>query len=62
VCVILSYGFGFGLYWRLGATRAMAVAAAVILVQIPLTAWWLSRNQFGPIEWIWRRLTYGRGA
>jgi len=29
-------------------------------VQIPLSAWWLSRYRFGPVEWIWRRLTYGR--
>ena len=29
-------------------------------VQIPLSAWWLSRHRFGPVEWIWRRLTYGR--
>ena len=60
VCVVLSYGFGFGLWWRTGASRAMAIAAAIILVQIPLSAWWLSRVTFGPIEWVWRRLTYGR--
>jgi uncharacterized protein len=58
VCVVLSYGFGFGLWWRIGASRAMAIAAVIIVVQIPLSAWWLSRFRFGPIEWIWRRLTY----
>jgi uncharacterized protein len=58
ICVVLSYGFGFGLWWRIGASRAMAIAAAIILVQIPLSAWWLSRFRFGPVEWIWRRLTY----
>ena len=31
-----------------------------IVLQIPLSAWWLSRFRFGPVEWIWRRLTYGR--
>jgi uncharacterized protein len=60
VCVTLSYGFGFALWWRVGAAQAMAIAAAIIAVQIPLSAWWLSRYRFGPIEWIWRRLTYGR--
>jgi uncharacterized protein len=58
VCVTLSYGFGFGLYWRIGAAGAMAIAAAIILLQIPLSAWWLSRHRFGPVEWVWRRLTY----
>ncbi|MDP9206706.1 MAG: DUF418 domain-containing protein [Gemmatimonadota bacterium] len=62
ICVVLSYGFGFALWWRVGASTAMAIAAAIIVVQIPLSAWWLSRYRFGPIEWIWRRLTYGRAA
>ena len=60
ICVTLSYGFGFGLWWRTGASRAMLIAVAIIAVQIPLSAWWLSRFRFGPVEWIWRRLTYGR--
>jgi uncharacterized protein len=60
ICVTLSYGFGLGLWWRIGTGAAMAIAAAIILVQIPLSAWWLSRYRFGPVEWIWRRLTYGR--
>jgi len=60
ICIVLSYGFGLGLWWRIGAAQATAVAAAIILVQIPLSAWWLSRFRYGPIEWIWRRLTYGR--
>jgi uncharacterized protein len=60
VCVTLSYGFGLGLWWRIGAAKAMAIAAAIIALQIPLSAWWLSRFRFGPVEWVWRRLTYGR--
>jgi uncharacterized protein len=60
ICVTLSYGFGLGLWWRIGAAKTMAIAAAIILLQIPLSAWWLSRFRFGPVEWIWRRLTYGR--
>jgi uncharacterized protein len=58
ICIVLSYGFGFALWWRVGASTAMAIAAAIILVQIPLSARWLSRYRFGPVEWIWRRLTY----
>jgi len=60
ICVVLSYGFGLGLWWRIGAAKAMAIAAAIIAVQIPLSAWWLSRYRFGPVEWIWRRLTYSQ--
>jgi uncharacterized protein len=60
ICVVLSYGFGLALWWRIGASSAMAIAAAIIVIQIPLSAWWLSRYRFGPIEWVWRRLTYGQ--
>jgi uncharacterized protein len=60
ICVVLSYGFGFALWWRVGASRAIAIALAILAVQIPLSAWWLSRYRFGPVEWVWRRLTYGR--
>jgi uncharacterized protein len=59
ICVVLSYGFGLGLWWRIGAATAMSIAAAIIVVQIPLSAWWLSRFRFGPVEWVWRRFTYG---
>jgi uncharacterized protein len=62
VCVILAYGFGFGLWWRIGASTAMVIAAAVVVVQLPVSAWWMSRHRFGPAEWVWRRFTYGRAA
>ena len=60
ICVTLSYGFGFGLWWRIGAAKATAIALIIIAVQIPLSALWLSRYRYGPVEWVWRRLTYGR--
>ena len=60
ICVTLSYGFGFGMWWHTGAAKAMAIAFIIIAVQIPLSAWWLSRFRFGPVEWVWRRLTYQR--
>lgn len=57
--VTLSYGFGIGLWWRVGAATAMAIAVAVFVVQIVLSAWWLSRHPMGPMEWAWRRLSRG---
>jgi uncharacterized protein len=58
-CVTLSYGFGFGLWGRIGATQAWGIAVLVVAVQIPLSLWWLSGHRYGPMEWVWRRLTYG---
>ena len=59
-CIVLSRGFGLGLWWRIGASRAIGIAAVLLAVQIPLSALWLSRYRFGPVEWVWRRLTYAR--
>lgn len=58
ICIVLSRGFGFGLFWQIGAATAMAIAAGIVVAQIPLSALWLSRFRYGPVEWIWRRLTY----
>ena len=54
----LSYGWGLSLWWTIGTSTAMAIAALVFIAQIPLSALWLSRFRFGPAEWVWRRLTY----
>ena len=34
--------------------------AALFGAQMALSAWWLARYRFGPAEWLWRTLTYGR--
>src|SRR3954468_2001673 len=60
IFITISYGFGLGLWWRTGAAKAMTIGAVVFAIQIPLSALWLSRFRYGPVEWIWRRLTYGQ--
>ncbi len=60
VCVTLSYGFGFGMWTRIGHLQAWGIAILLVALQIPLSAWWLSRFRYGPAEWVWRRLTYGQ--
>ena len=35
-------------------------ALVVFVVQVLLSWWWLRRFRFGPMEWIWRKLTYGK--
>jgi len=54
-------GWGFGLWGRTSTAAEAAIAAALFLiVQLPLSAWWLARFRYGPVEYVWRRLTYGR--
>ena len=56
----LSFGYGFGLYGRLGVAWGEALAVAVCIGLVTLSNWWLSRFAFGPAEWGWRVVTYWR--
>jgi uncharacterized protein len=57
-CVFIFYGFGFGYFGKVGATTATLIALAIFLVQILISALWLRYFGYGPMEWIWRQLTY----
>jgi uncharacterized protein len=57
------YGWGLGFWGRASPWKETALAAGLFfLVQLPLSAWWLGRFRYGPVEYVWRRLTYGRLA
>ena len=51
---------GFGLFGRIGTAPAAAFGLAFYAAQLACSAWWLKRHRFGPFEWLWRSLTYGR--
>jgi uncharacterized protein len=55
----IFYGYGLGLFGRLGVTSALAIGIAVYLAQVLFSAWWLKRYRYGPLEWLWRTLMYG---
>ena len=56
----LLYGYGAGLYGRLGVITRVPVALLIFMLQIFLSRWWIQRFRFGPVEWLWRSATYGR--
>ena len=58
--ILLFYGVGLGLGTTFGLIHAELVALAAFLVEVVLCRLWLLRFRFGPLEWIWRMLTYGR--
>jgi uncharacterized protein len=55
----IFYGYGLGLFGRLGVTSALAIGLAVYAGQVLFSAWWLGRYRYGPVEWLWRTLMYG---
>lgn len=60
VCTTLFYGYGFGWYGRVHHTGMLAIALTLFALQMAVSVWWLRRFRFGPAEWLWRSLTYGR--
>jgi len=55
----IFYGYGLGLFGRLGVASALAIGVAVYIGQVFFSAWWLRRYRYGPVEWLWRTLMYG---
>lgn len=56
----IYYGWGLGWWDRTGAVAETLIALALYFcLQVPFSAWWLSRFRYGPVEYVWRRLTYG---
>ncbi|MEM9282790.1 MAG: DUF418 domain-containing protein [Verrucomicrobiota bacterium] len=56
---LIYYGHGLGLRGQLEFHQAMMVVPVVWIAQMVVSSWWLSHFRFGPLEWLWRRLTYG---
>lgn len=60
ICVILFYGYGFGLFGKFGAAVSTGFALLIFLFQMLISNLWLKYFLYGPMEWIWRQLTYNR--
>ncbi|GIO27966.1 DUF418 domain-containing protein [Ornithinibacillus bavariensis] len=58
VMTTIFYGYGLGLFGKLGILVGTLMAIALIVIQMFFSRWWLSRFRFGPMEWLWRSGTY----
>jgi len=60
ILTTVFYGYGLGLFASVPRIGQMAFVAAVIGIELAISAWWLARFRFGPVEWLWRSVTYWR--
>ncbi len=58
ICTTLFYSYGLDLFGKVRPSLGLLLTTAIFLIQVPLSVWWLRRFQFGPVEWLWRSLTY----
>ncbi|MGE5155170.1 MAG: DUF418 domain-containing protein [Bdellovibrio bacteriovorus] len=60
IAILIFYGFGLGLFGRLERWQLLILWLVVALAQMGLSVLWLRHFRYGPLEWIWRSLIYGR--
>ena len=60
VGVLVFFGFGVGLLGRIGNSATIPMGLGLFVVQVWVCRAWLARFRFGPLEWVWRSLTWLR--
>src|SRR5262249_10128349 len=56
----IFYSYGLGLYDKISPIEEIPIVIGMYGAQIVAAGWWLRRYRFGPAEWAWRSLTYGK--
>jgi len=56
----IMYSYGFGQFGSLQPWQLIILAIVLYFLQIIISKYWLKHHRFGPMEWIWRKLTYGK--
>ena len=58
ICTSIFYGFGLGMFGKVSRVQQIEIVFAIWIVQLVISPLWLKYFQFGPLEWLWRSLTY----
>lgn len=58
VGVLVFFGFGLGLIGVIGALASVGIGLVLFILQTYFSKWWLGKFKYGPVEWLWRSLTY----
>ncbi|WP_240315560.1 DUF418 domain-containing protein [Aquimarina longa] len=56
--ILLFSSIGFKRYETFSPSETLVTAISVFIVQVLLSKLWLTYYQYGPLEWVWRSLTY----
>ena len=55
---IFFYGYGFGMYRYFGITFCLLYGLVFFIIQVQVSKICLSNFYYGPLEWLWRALTF----
>lgn len=60
IVTTLCFSYGFGLYGKVSPLQGIIIALVIYIIQLFLSDLWLKQFRYGPLEWLWRSLTYGK--
>ena len=58
ICITIFMGFGFAMYGKLQRYELYYIVFSIWIFQLIVSPIWLRYFRFGPLEWMWRSLTY----
>ncbi|MDQ7948147.1 MAG: DUF418 domain-containing protein [Pedobacter sp.] len=56
--LLVFSGFGLGIWSTYPLWFYLLLATVIFIIQLFVSKWWLKKYNYGPIEWIWRQLSY----
>ena len=60
IATTLFFSYGFGLYGKINLWQGILITVAIYAIQVIWSHYWLQHYRYGPMEWLWRTLTYGK--
>ncbi len=54
----ILFGWGLGYVGKVSNTTMLLISFGMIILQVAISKWWLSKFKYGPLEWFWRSATY----
>lgn len=60
ISIAIFYAIGLGIGTHVGYAVAAFIALCVFIMQVLVSRQWFTIAYFGPMEWVWRQLTYGK--
>lgn len=60
IATTVFYGYGIGLGGNVGRLQTIGISLLIFAAQVAYSFCWLRHFRYGPMEWLWRSLTYGK--
>lgn len=60
ICTLIFAGYAGGMVGSVSPLGLLGVALAIYSCQLVVSTIWLAYFQFGPMEWLWRTITYAK--